>query len=135
MITGVLSAVSIGALSIRGATVALLFWQLKRSAKAVDGHVAGVQASAEMQILLAASQVALTDKERALNIVTAERDRLLSSLNTVEDQRDALLKDSLNNATPSALAVSVRDALERLRFVSEVPEDPKAETVPDVPGG
>lgn len=129
MIAAVAGAL-IAALALAGALVAMLFWQLKRSSKAVDGHIAGIQASAEQQILLAASGVAVADKERALNLVTAERDRLQFALDTVEDQRDALLKEALEHATPGTVAISMRDALERLRALRPLPE---AEALSDVP--
>lgn len=126
MITGAL----IAALALTGALAAMLFWQSKRAAKAMDGHVAGVQASAEQQILLAAAQVAAADKERAMNMLIAERNRLQFTLDTVEGQRDELLKEALEHATPGAIAISVRDALKRLRAIRPLPE---AEDVPDVP--
>jgi hypothetical protein len=127
-----ITAALIAALALSGGLSAMLFWQLKRSAKAVDGHIAGVQASAELQILLAASGVALADKERALNLVTAERDRLEFTIDVVEEQRDALLKESLDQETPGSTAIAVRNALTRLHPVeTEVSE---AHSLPDLSG-
>ena len=131
--TTVIAAALIAALALAGALAAMLFWQLKRSSGAVDGHIAGVQASAEQQILLAASGVAVADKERALNLVISERDRLQFALDTVENQRDKLLEEALKHATPGSIAISVRDALERLRDIRQLPEADEADDLPDLP--
>jgi hypothetical protein len=131
--TAVIAGALIAALVLAGALAAMLFWQSKRAAKAMDRALEITTSNADLKILKAAAEVAIADKDRALNIVTAERDRLKSTIDTVTEQRDALLKESLEHATPGTVATSVRDALERLRAFP--PKLPEAEGVPDVPGG
>jgi hypothetical protein len=121
----------IAALALAAALVALLFWQSKRASRAMDEWVSEVKQKSELTILLAASKVALADKDKALNMVTAERDRLEFTVDTVEDQRDALLQESLKHATPGSAAIAVRDALSRLRAFP--PNLPEAEALPDLP--
>ena len=130
MITGAL----IAALALAAAIMVFAFWQAKRASYAMDALLAKSSVYAELRILLAASEVALADKDRALNIVTAERDRLEFAVQTVEEQRDALLQEALEHATPGTIAISVRDALKRLR-VLDPKEAPEPEALPDVPGG
>lgn len=122
----------IAALAFAGALLALLAWQMKRASNATDKLLVLTKAAATSEILQAASKVALVDKERALNIVISERDRLEFTVDTVTEQRDALLQESLEHATPGTIAISVRDALKRLRMgnTEEAPED---EAVPDLP--
>lgn len=132
MITIVTGAL-VAALALAGALSAMLFWQAKRASRAMDKHVASIKETAKLQILLAAAQVGLADKDRALNIVTAERDRLEFTIDTVEEQRDTLLKEALKNATPGSTAIAVRNALDRLR--SFPPKLSETEDVPDVSGG
>lgn len=121
----------IASLALCAALTAMLFWQAKRAAGAMDGLLNKASAQAELRALLSAAEVAAADKERAINILTAERDRLQSMVSTVEDQRDALLKESLEHATPSTIAAALRDALQRLR--PPEPEVPEASPLPDVP--
>ena len=123
-------AALIAALALCAALVALLAWQAKRAGSAMDRLLSTTVAHSELRILLAASEVAVADKDRALNIVIAERDRLQFALDTVEDQRDALLKESLDQASPGSIAIAVRDALERLRPVP--PEVSEAHSVPSL---
>ncbi len=131
MLAVALAAV-VAAIALAAALAAMLFWQSKRAASAMQSYVTHVKENAATQLLLAASRVALTDKERALNMVIAERDRLEFTVDTVEDQRDALLKEALNNATPGSIAINLRDALNGLRVLdSEEASDPEA--LPNVP--
>lgn len=130
--TAALVAALIAAMALLGGLSAVLFWQLKRAASAMDKVLGLTQEQAEARVLRAASDVALADKERAMNLLIAERDRLLSTIQTIEDQRDELLKEAFKRATPGSAAIAVRDALKRLQAVSPVP---KAEGVPDVPSG
>jgi hypothetical protein len=120
------------ALALAALTSATLLWQLKRAAKSADKWSAGVEKAAEQQILLVASQVALADKERAMNMAIADNDRLEFTVETLKEQRDSLLKEAFENPTPGSIAISVRDALMRLRDSEEV-QDP--EPLPDVPSG
>lgn len=131
MLTAVVVAL-VTALALSGALAGMLFWQLERSAKSADLALKLTDERAELKILLAADSVALADKERALNLVIAERDRLLFTLDTVEDQRDELLKEALEHATPGTIAISVRDALKRLR-VLDPKEASDPEALPNVP--
>jgi hypothetical protein len=125
-------AALIAALALVGGLSGVLFWQLKRAARASDRLLEEVRALSELKILLAAAEVSVADKERAMNLLIAERDNLQSAYDTVKDQRDELLQDALDHATPSTVATSVRDALERLRDFP--PKLSEAEGVPDVPG-
>lgn len=118
------------ALAVAALGSATLFWQLKRAAKSADKWSSGVEKVAEQQILLAAAQVALADKERAMNMAIADNDRLEFTVETLKDQRDALLKEAFENATPGSIATSVRDALMRLGDSEKVPE---ADNLPDLP--
>lgn len=130
--TAIIAGALVAALALSAALLAMLFWQSKRAAKATDHVIVLVHENAEMTILDAASGVALADKDRALNIVTAERDRLEFTVQTVEEQRDALLQEALEHATPGTIAVSVRDALKRLR-VLDTEETTHPEALPDLP--
>ena len=123
----------IAALALAGALLAALVWQMKRAASAIDKLLVLTKAEASSKILQAASKVALADKERALNLVISERDRFEVTIETVEDQRDKLLEESFNNATPGTVAIAVRNALEQLRM-GNTEEAPEAETVSDLPG-
>jgi len=130
--TVALGAGLLAALGVAGVLTAILFWQLKRAAKSSDKWSSGVEKAAENQILLAAAAVAVADKERAMNMVIAERDRLEFTVETIGKQRDELLKEALDHATPGSTAIAVRNALERLRdFPSRMPEE---EALPDLPG-
>lgn len=131
--TAALVAAVIGAIAVAAILAATLFWQLKRGAKSVDLALKSPEKIAELRILNAAAHVALNDKERTMNIAIAERDRLEFTLDTVEDQRDELLKEALKNATPGTIAIAVRDALNKLRAFP--PKQSEAEGVPDVPSG
>lgn len=124
-------AALIAALALIGGLSGVLFWQLKRAARASDRLLEGVQALSELKILLAAAEVGVADKDRAMNLLIVERDNLQSAYDTVKDQRDELLKDALDHATPSTVATAIRDALERLRDLQ--PKVPEAEALPDVP--
>lgn len=127
----IIAGALIAALALAGALTAMLFWQLKRSSSSVDKLLAEVRALSELKILYAANGVALADKERALNLLTAERDRLLFTIDTLEDQRDDLLQEALEHATPGSAAIAVRNALERLRaFPAKMPD---SETLPNLP--
>ncbi len=106
----------IAALAFAAALLTLLAWQMKRAASATDKLLVLTKAEASSKILQAASKVALADKEHALNVVIAERDRLEFTVETITEQRNALLRESLEHATPSTIAISVRDALLRLRL-------------------
>jgi hypothetical protein len=131
-VTIALAAALGAALALAALTSATLLWQLKRAAKSADKWSAGVEKVAEQRILLVAAQVALSDKERAMNMTIADNDRLEFTVETLKDQRDKLLKEAFENPTPGSIAISVRDALLRLRNPEEVPEpDP----LPDVPSG
>lgn len=124
-------AALIAALALIGGLSGVLFWQLKRSATAMDLALGLTKASSEQRILLAAAEVAVADKERAMNLLIAERDGLESALRVIGKQRDDLLKDALAHATPSTIAAGVRDALKRLQAFPPVSE---AEAVSDVSG-
>jgi hypothetical protein len=104
---------------------------MKRAASAMDRVLDLTGALSGQRILLAASAVAVADKERAMNLLIAERDNLQAAYETVKNQRDELLKEALDHATPSSAAISVRDALARLRDLQ--PKLPEAEDLPDVP--
>jgi hypothetical protein len=120
------------ALALAALTSATLLWQLKRAAKAADKWSSGVETVAEQKILLAAAQVAVADKERAMNMTIADNDRLEFTVETLKEQRDSLLKEAFENATPGSIAISVRDALQRLRL-GDKEEAPDSEAVPDLP--
>ena len=122
----------IAALAFAAALLILLTWQMKRAASATDKLLVLTKAEASSKILQAASKVALVDKERALNVVIAERNRLEFTVDTVTEQRDALLKESLKNATPGTVAIAVRNALEQLRM-GNTEEASEVEAVPDLP--
>lgn len=117
-------------LALLGGSTVVLFWQLKRSASAMDLALELTEEGAEQRILMAAAQVALSDKERAMNMAIADSDRLEFTVETLKDQRDALLKEAFEHATPGSIAISVRDALMRLGNTEEVPEP---DSVPIVP--
>jgi hypothetical protein len=125
-----LAAALATSLALAALTSATLLWQLKRAAKSADKWENSVEKAATLQILLAASKVAVADKERAMNMLIADNDRLEFTVKTIENQRDALLKEAFKNPTPGSIAISVRDALLRLRDSEEAPEP---EALPDVP--
>lgn len=115
----------IASLGVIGGLVAFLFWQSKRAASASDARLKGEKQLSELKLDLAARKVEIADLTKALNEMTANRDRLEFTLDTVEDQRDALIKEALDDGDPRAVAHSIRDALKRLRPVSpEVPKVP-----------
>jgi len=124
-------AALIAALALIGGLSGVLFWQLKRAASAMDKAMKLTEDNADKRILIAAAEVAVADKERAMNLLIVERDNLQSAIEVVQKQRDDLLEDALDHATPSTIATSVRDALERLR--SFPPKVPEADALPDVP--
>jgi hypothetical protein len=125
--TAALIGAVLGSLALTAALGGILFWQLKRTASAQDRLLETVGDNAELKIQRAAAKVAIADKDRAINILTADRDRLQFALDTVEDQRDELLKEAFDSGDPGAVATAVRDALKRLLPV------PKGEDLPDVP--
>lgn len=86
--------------------------------------------NAGQRILLAAAEVSVADKERAMNILISERDNLKKAYDSVREQRNALLEESLENANPGVVASSVRDAIEQLR---DLRQKEKPEDLPDVP--
>jgi len=125
-------AALVATLALLAALSGVLFWQLKRASAAMDKLLAKTEESADQRILLAAAEVAVADKEKAMNLLIVERDNLQSAYDTVRTQRNDLLKEAMENATPGSVATSIRDALERLRDLQ--PEEmPDAEAVPDVP--
>jgi hypothetical protein len=122
----------IAALALALALSAMLFWQMRRAAKAVSEQISYIKVTSELSILSAADKVALADKERAMNMLIAERDRMQFALDTVEDQRDELLQEALESGSPGAVAHALRDALNRL----QPPEmELSEEDMSDVPGG
>jgi hypothetical protein len=131
--TVALVAAVIAAIALAALLAALLFWQMKRAAHAGDELKDALFNLSELRIAEVTSRVALADKERALNITIAERDRLQFTCDTLEDQRDALLTEAFESSNPGAVAGAVRNALERLRnFPPKLPEAPDAEALPDV---
>lgn len=122
-IAAVLAALLAGAL-------AMLFWQMKRASSTADILLTAAKESAVRQIESAALKVSAADMERAMNIVIAERDRLEFAVDTAEEQRDELLKEAFEHATPGMVATTLRDALERVR---DFPTIVLSDDMPDLP--
>lgn len=107
----------IAALGIVAAQTAMLFWAFKRMNSATDAYTKALKNLAIVQQQLDLEKVASGDLHRALTALEMEKERLLFTVDTLEDQRDALLEDALKAEKPAAVALSVRDALERLRTI------------------
>ena len=108
----------IGAVLALAACVAALtgfiFWQGKELRSLRHGERRAVEELGEKKILLAAAKVAVADKDKAMNLLEAERDRLAKALDKKTKQHNELLTKSLKDGDPSTVADAVRDALNGL---------------------
>lgn len=126
-----LAAILAGALTILGLLATTLFLALRRLYNSID-EWERLNTELALKVLGNATLTTLLeDKSLALDKVISERDRLEFAVDTVEKQRDALLKESFKQASPGTAAIAVRNALERLRdFPARLPEE---EALPDLP--
>jgi len=107
----------IATLGIVAAQTAMLFWAFKRMNSATDDHAKALKNMTVISRQLDSEKVASSDLHKALTLLQAEKERLLFTIDTLEDQRNALLEDALKAENPASVAIAVRDALERLRTV------------------
>lgn len=96
------------------ALVAFVFWQGQELRSLRKSERKAQERASELKILNAAAEVAVADKEKAMNLLIAERDNLTDALDKVKVQRDELLAKTLEDGDPSTVAAAVRDALKRL---------------------
>lgn len=96
------------------ALVGFVFWQGKELRSLRKSERAAVDSDNERKILLAAAKVAVADKDKAMNLLEAERDRLAKALDKKTKQHNELLTKSLKDGDPSSIADAVRDALHGL---------------------
>lgn len=121
--TALLAGGVIAGLGVIAAQLAILFWQMKRSAKASDGHLQSSRKRGELQTQVNEQSRAIEDRDKAIQSLQREVDGLKKSLDAVKHQRDELLKDAFKDGKPSTIASAVRGALEQLGELSKEVSD------------
>lgn len=119
---------AIGSLGLVSLVFVALFWQMKQNANVVKQVLSLQEQNNDLKTRLIHAEIEAGDAQMASKKLKSERDRLTFTVDILEDQRDALLEESLGSDDPGHVAISVRNALERLRKYP-----PKEEKLPDLP--
>lgn len=106
-----LSAIAaLGGLGTTAALIGFLFWQAKRAASSNDGELAATKRSGELELALAARGVAVDQRDKTIDALKAENDRLNAAVTEITAQRD-LLVANMNPKDSNAAVDAIRAAL------------------------
>jgi hypothetical protein len=105
----VLGAGLLGALGSTIALIAFAFWQARRAASASDGQLDAVRKSGQLELQLAAKGKAIEERDKTIETLKAERDRLDDALRVAIEQRDQAIAASIVDSKGATDAI--RDVL------------------------